>query len=761
MRKPSCELEMDLYSTVESKTPDYIKNNKLVDLSNKNEFEFILKSEHLQRYSAENPEGLGLLDWFANYSKEARVSTAGIRGPQNILYPEDTRFPINIIGIMLATLSKGLVAKNKYNNFDIRKLAGCEVRYNSKKFLELIIRIQAALGIKTYVTPDFETIPIWMASFLVFKLDLLGGEYITSSHGISVKNATKDLNNQGSQYLPEESLEFIEKMIEIFREVKDKGEYKIKIAANDSPYINSEFMKEINNGVDLYVDYLKTGVAQPRNIDLIKAVKNPIIIDCVGGSAYRTVSKVLKKLTIDKSFECLHTEEDPFFHCIGKSSTLPKNEKGFYDWSVDAGLILKDKDGKISMPVIETLHYDEKLANKPVGTTSLITDPDNDRLTVAQIEDINNKASLDSLGIDYIELSKDKLLAVYSANQSFLMIMSFWAGSLKANKTFDNHPRFIVKTTASAMSWDEWAKKNNIKVVNVPVGFKEIANVMKKAEAQIKENPDKEVIIEDVYGDKINLGVQPRLLFAGEESGGMIVGPEELIESLSGRKAISMREKSAAEAILLMSALVAGCESQNILLSEYIKNIFVKNDIKGKFDVRFDVSYYNESESDIELLKASKLEGEIKRTKNDLFFLSLVLAKKEGKISMNILRQILTETFPELDFSNLEDALFVGDGSYFKFSDKYIEIRPSGTDAKTKAYAAGLDKDELQKYARIMGIYLGERSTLYKKYVSEDFYKSAKEYSHEIYSAWSIKGCPKEQFQIPDYNFEEKIWAKK
>ena len=30
---------------------------------------------------------------------------------------------------------------------------------------------------------------------------------ITSSHGISVKNATKDLNSQGSQYLPEESLE--------------------------------------------------------------------------------------------------------------------------------------------------------------------------------------------------------------------------------------------------------------------------------------------------------------------------------------------------------------------------------------------------------------------------------------------------------------------------------------------------------------------------------------------------------------------------
>jgi len=32
-----------------------------------------------------------------------------------------------------------------------------------------------------------------------------------------------------------------------------------------------------------------------------------------------------------------------------------------------------------------------------------------------------------------------------------------------------------------------------------------------------------------------------------------------------------------------------------------------------------------------------------------------------------------------------------------QFDDKFIEIRPSGTDAKTKAYAAGLNKEELSK----------------------------------------------------------------
>ena len=37
-----------------------------------------------------------------------------------------------------------------------------------------------------------------------------------------------------------------------------------------------------------------------------------------------------------------------------------------------------------------------------------------------------------------------------------------------------------------------------------------------------------------------------------------------------------------------------------------------------------------------------------------------------------------------------------------KFSDKYIEIRPSGTDAKTKAYGAGSDKGNISEFAKLL-----------------------------------------------------------
>lgn len=746
------ELEQSLFDSVDSKTPDYIKHNPLINLDDKGDIVFRLTKEHLNPYGGEGSAGLNLKEWFKNYAKEAAVSTAGIRGPQNVLYPHDTRFPINLIGIMLATEAKALVARKLYPNSELIKLAGCEVRYNSQMFLELIARVQAAHGIKTLVPQGRKTIPIWMASFLAFKLDLLGGEYITSSHGISVKNATKDLNSQGSQYLPEESMLFVNEIKYIFEQVEKNGYYDIKIAANDSPFISQELMSQLDDGVKLYKQYLLDGVAKDANLNLIKELKEKIVIENVGGSAYGTLSRILKSLDIDSKFVWMNKDEDPFFHGIGKYDTDPKGNKTFYDYSVDATVIAKDKDGKPYFPVINSLHYDEKLKEFAIGTVVLITDPDHDRLTVCQIEAEGRKDFLKSLGVDFVELGSGRILTVFTANQSFLMIMDFWAESLKREGLFDKHPRFIIKTTASARSWDEWAAKNGVKVVNVPVGFKEIANVMKKVEKQITENPDKDVVVTDVLGNDINLGVNPKLIFGGEESGGMIIGSEELITSQAGRKAIAMREKSATEAIIVASALTSHLEKAQKTMSEYLKDVFEKNGVVSKFDIREDIAYYNESEPDIEKLKQAKVAGEAQRTKNDVFYLTMAVAKKQARMTLEQIREILSDTFKELDFTNLKDVKFVGDGTYMEFSDKFIEIRPSGTDAKTKAYGAGASKEEIKKFARIMGNYSGDLTDLYKKYVDMELYKNAKEISLEDYAVFTNKDANNAKFEVPDYS---------
>lgn len=754
MRTSDIELENELFKSVYEKTPDYIKNLNLIDFSQDGEFTFTLKKEHLKPYDKDkNPEGLNLEEWFANYAKEAKVSTAGIRGPQNILFPQDTRFPINLVGIVLATLAKALVATEKYKGKEIVKVAGREVRYNSDLFLDAIARIQAGQGIRTLVPEGKKTIPIWLASFLAFKLDLLGGEYITSSHGISVKNATKDLNCQGSQYLPEESMEFVSKIQEIFDEAEKKGFYEIKISAKDNPLIDEKVLAKIDDGVDLYVEYLKSGVAQEINLDLIKNIKDKIVIESVGGSAYRTLSRVLEKLDVSDKFTWFDTEEDPFFHSIGKYDHTPKGEKAFYDYSVDATVVAKRKNGEKFFPVIETMHYEERLTKLPVGTAVLITDPDHDRLTVAQTEYACTIPELEKAGIDYVKLSDDLILTVFTANQAFLMLMDFWAKQLKSKNLWDKHPRFMIKTTASAISWDEWAKKQGVKVVNVPVGFKEIANIMKKVELKLKKAPDSDVVVDDVLGNSINLGVNPRLLFAGEESGGMIMGTEELIKSQNGRFAIAMREKSATEAIIVASALIAKLQKEQVSLSEYLVKIFEENSIVGRFDTRVDIAYYNESEPDINKLKEAKVAGEAQRTKNDLFYLSMAMGVKENKMSLNDVKEVLNDAFKSLIFDNLISIKFVGDGTYLEFSDKYIEIRPSGTDAKTKAYGGGSDKAVLETYANIMGNYSGERTVLHKKFIDDEFYNSTKEEAMKYYLEFVDKDANNEPFEIPEYKF--------
>lgn len=750
----SKELEKELFKSVEAKTPEYIKKAELLNLDNENGFSFILKKEHLLPYDEKNnPNGLDLNNWLKNYEKEAKVSTAGIRGPQNILYPHDTRFPINLIGIMLATVAKALVANEKYPNKKLYKILGREVRYNSEKMADLIARIQSAYGIKTLMNENRQTMPIWLASFLAFQMDLLGGEYITSSHGISVKNATKDLNSQGSQYLPEESIEFVNKIKEIFEETEKNGEYEIKIAPRYNPLINESILKSFNNGLSLYKKYLQNGVANQANIELIKNADKKIIIENVGGSAYKTLSILLKELGIEKTFDWLNKEEDPFFHGIGKYDHDSKGNKCFYDYSVDATVVAKDKDGKAYFPVIKSLNYDKKLTEYPIGTVVLITDPDHDRLTVCQIEDIKNIETIKNAGIDYIQLDENRVLSVLTANQSFLLTMDFWTKKLKEVNKFKDHPRFIIKTTASAKSWDEWANANDIKVVNVPVGFKEIANIMKKVEKQIKDNPSKEVVITDVLGNDINLGIDPRVIFAGEESGGMIIGAEELIKSENGRFAIAMREKSATEAIIVTSALASELEKSNKTFSKALIEIFETNKIIAKFDIREDISYYNESEPDIEKLKQAKVDGELKRTKNDLFYLTLAFAKYENIISLEDIKKIFNDTFKELNFANLIDIKFVGDGTYLQFDNKFIEIRPSGTDAKTKAYGAGDNKDEIKLYAKILGNYSGDLTPLYENLINKNYYETVKEKSMERYLEFTNKDANNDIFEIPDYKF--------
>ena len=523
-------------------------------------------------------------------------------------------------------------------------------------------------------------------------------------------------------------MRFVNKIEEILKTAETEG-YPIQFSAATDDHIDFERLDELHDGVQLYVGYLKDGVATDANLKLIRATKPSIVVDCVGGCMYRPMRAIFERLGIANSVRWLHVEADPLYHNIGKLDRNPKTgETEFYDLGCDFSIL----------DVVKSTDYANKLKSQPIGTIIETTDPDGDRLIVCEIEEASRAETLEHLGVDFLDLGDDRLLTIYTPNQAFLMLMDFYAQQLKTSGLWEDHPRFMIKTTPSALAWDQWGEANNVNVINVPVGFKEIAAIMKKIERQLADAPDAPVVVQDVYGETISLGVQPRLIFAGEESGGMITGPEELIQSQGGRTAIAMREKSAGESMVLVTALAAHCKQANIPLSDYLAAVFVESQISATCDVRADITYYNESEPNPEKLRAAKREGEAKRDKNDLFFLGIAIALRDGKIDVEQARAILSDALPSLDFTTLEDVRFVGDGSYLKFHDKCVEVRKSGTDAKTKAYASGGDKEECRRFAKAFGEASGELTELYTEQMGQNYLRDVENRARQIYDAFQL-----------------------
>ncbi|MFH1409449.1 MAG: hypothetical protein ABIH34_06055 [Nanoarchaeota archaeon] len=691
------------FEQIETNTPEEIKDTPIFDLDHPGELNLVLTKELVEKWN--------LRAWLENYRKEAEVSTGGIRGPQNVKYPWDVRYPLNELGVALATMGKALVLKEDIKEREINKICSGEVRYNTERYIDLISRIQAAQGIKTHLPKGREKTSIWMTSFLIFLYDYDGGEYVTSSHAMSSKTATKDLDNQGSQFIPEMSVRFVDK-IEWILDVAEKDGFYIPLSARDHPLIVDDVV-----GFKEYLDYLKKGVATPHNIDLIKKATDrgmEILFECVGGCMYPMMKKLFSDLGIVDTFSWNNVEEDPFFHGVGKIMENPvTKKKEFFDWGCDTTI----------KQVTETLGYEKLLSDKDLGFVVMMTDPDGDRIVVGQVEEASRKSTLETLGIPYIELDNDRIFPFFTPNQLFFLVMVFHQRQLKESGLWDEENWFMITTTPSAASWVEWAEEINLPYLYVPVGFKEIANLMKKVERHAQD----EAVLNDIFGRKVALGAHPKLLFAGEESGGMITGPVEYVKSRGGRTAIAMREKSAGEASIIITALAAELFLGKKFLSDYLAEIYETHKIKRIFDVRRETRFYNESNPDPVAMLQEKKAGEVKRDKNDQFFMAIALAVKDRIITIEHARGVLSEAFPDLYFGNLRAIHFVGDGTYLDFDDKYVEVRKSGTDAIIKAYCAAEKKDEYILYADALAQYDGAQTPLFNKLIPSDFVLACQE----------------------------------
>ena len=690
-------------------------------------------------------ERINLRNQIEVFAEEAKVSTAGVRENQNVLCPWDHRFRINeYMFALMAEAQTRLVKELQAERiaslppvdvetvrerlgmgvdvveeiFDrpldevielvksvpVRAVGG-EVRANTARFTDLMSRIYAAHGLPVLLTEDphcKDSSNIYLWSFLVFALGLSGGDYFTSSHGAPQKQSDKILAPDGAQFLPDKYARIVDHLFDILKEIESGQGFTIHLAARDDKHLIRRL--SYTRLARLYGDYLRTGPASPVALSKIKKAIHQglrLTLDFFGGSGYKSLHAIFRELEIDGVFKdgYLRTEEDSFFHNIGFRVGKKKDGSGLevvHD-SVDA-----------SVPaVVESCNYDEILKDTPVGRMVFNVDPDADRFVVGQVLPKEEAQALEDLGIAYIKVGPERIFAILSPNQFFLLLaendrlVAIEDGTWKDTNPFDIH------TYVSALAWDEWAEFHKIPVVRVPVGFKEIAAIVRQVEEQLAEAEGGSITARAEAGQEIELGARPKLHHAGEESGGKIGGPVKLIPNVLGQQILAVREKSSGEACVSAVSLaanlyLAGGEEnpEAMYLHRLLARVFKESNVQNPMESRGDIVHYNEAIFDPAELAEAKKKGIAERVVFNAYFETLARRLRDGTSSLDETKAELTAAMPGLGelWDALESITIWSDGLQFWFAKNNSKgirdmcIRPSGTDAKTKIYFDGTDK---------------------------------------------------------------------
>jgi len=700
--------------------------------------------EMLEDWSPVNPQGRNIESSFKKYEEVGPLAIAGIRHIMNILNPHDTRQVKNTFERFLTSLSLGLMLKIKYNKgayFPYQANYGHEVRYHSEIFQDVTLQTLAAMGFVCHTVPDNEATAIWntstMGKFFNIPLSFCG----TASHAESEIDGLKVMDYEGSQFLISDIEALIAIQRAIIEKIKRDGKVTFYLSAEDDPRITDGLYKSTHNGMHVYKNYQEKTAADDFVLDLINTLDpSNVHIDCMHGSGYKTLVAFFKEMgledLIDK-IDWMHIEEKPDFGNIGKLRENPKTGvKEIFDLGAD-GTQLYEKvmpDGSVVkyFPVLCTADYPETLAAMPIGDIILPTDMDNDRLYYIQImrNDAETKALLDEIGVVYNVVNNEKIAAVHIPNKSFHFLQDMNLERIKTlmdqGKVSKDRAIVILTTLASTPAVDQWAEAKaregyNIKVINTAVGFAKLANVMYRTEGFMREHPGEDVIITDATGKNINIGHDPIILAAWEESGGIIVGITYGFKDLLGNSFLSAREKSATESIFLSLALISKLQKKGeVDFAKYLKEIYDSYDNDSPIDFRYDNKLFvpgTSKEAELEeiqgnkrknrifgahtALAISKMRGDIdidecRRILKDMFIQEYEARNTQVK---NKLPDVLIERFKEVDFDYLEDVWFCGDGVMFVFEKEgrkwFVLFRPSGTEPKLKAYAFGKDAERL------------------------------------------------------------------
>lgn len=340
------------------------------------------------------------------FESKLTFGTAGIRGKFGLGEGRLNKFTIGKLALGLARYLNA-----QTNNPTI--VIHYDIRHLSTEFAQIIANVLANHQITVYLPDTYKTTP--ELSFAVRNLNTTAGIMITASHNPKDYNGIKVYGSDGAQ-LSTDASELVSRYIE---EVGDPLQIDIPISKQNTSYIKP-FPKSVT---DDYMKHIQNMIGYIPKSDL------QVVFTSLHGTSVPIVPELLKSLNFNQ-FNLVEAQckPDPNFSSV--QSANPEDHRAF-DQAVE-------------------------LANKSHADLLISTDPDADRLGIAERDAHGH-------------------ITYFNGNQIGALLLNY-----RIQQTSQLRHRLMIQSIVSSELTKSLARYNNVKYKEVLTGFKFIAQEIRQ-----------------------------------------------------------------------------------------------------------------------------------------------------------------------------------------------------------------------------------------------------------------------------------------
>ncbi|HHA5892017.1 TPA: phospho-sugar mutase [Staphylococcus aureus] len=356
------------------------------------------------------------------FESKLTFGTAGIRGKFGLGEGRLNKFTIEKLALGLARYLNA-----QTNNPTI--VIHYDIRHLSTEFAQIIANVLANHQITVYLPDTYKTTP--ELSFAVRNLNTTAGIMITASHNPKDYNGIKVYGSDGAQ-LSTDASELASRYIE---EVGDPLQIDIPISKQNTSYIKP-FPKSVT---DDYMKHIQNMIGYIPKSDL------QVVFTSLHGTSVPIVPELLKSLNFNQ-FNLVEAqcEPDPNFSSV--QSANPEDHRAF-DQAVE-------------------------LANKSHANLLISTDPDADRLGIAERDAHGH-------------------ITYFNGNQMGALLLNY-----RIQQTSQLRHRLMIQSIVSSELTKSLARYNNVEYKEVLTGFKFIAQEIR----QLDDHQNMIFAFEESYG---------------------------------------------------------------------------------------------------------------------------------------------------------------------------------------------------------------------------------------------------------------------